>query len=514
MVNTDISAARRYHEGTKHSQERVRSSTHTLDWDNRPLPYKIYSTLPPLALPTDLPPSSPRALDAVASPGSSAGGERIPDLAMLSRLFQFSNGITKVLHVGGRMGDMPFRAAACTGALFHIELYLVCGDLPDLPAGVYHYGAHDHSLRRLREGDFRRVLVDATGAEEAVSRAPAIVVCTDTFWRNAWKYTARAYRHTFWDSGTILANFLAEATALELPASLVLGFADERVNCLIDVDGEREAAVSLVAVGTASQAPPPAPPVSPLTLPTEPLSRYELDFPPIREMHTTSSLRPEDVAAWRGTPPSHPLPPAAGAITPLQPLPPADLPDDPIERVIRRRGSTRQFTPEPITFAQLSTVIDRSTRGIAADCLDPAAPLNDLYLVVNAVEGLPSGTYVYRPADHALELLRADTFRAEAGHLALDQDLGADAAVNIYFLCDLAPVLERFGNRGYGVAQLEAAMTAGKMYLAAYALRLGASGLTFFDDEVVECFSPHAAGQSVMFLVTLGHPQKRRARHS
>jgi len=30
------------------------------------------------------------------------------------------------------------------------------------------------------------------------------------------------------------------------------------------------------------------------------------------------------------------------------------------------------------------------------------------------------------------------------------------------------------------------------MYLAAYALRLGASGLTFFDDEVVQFFSLHA----------------------
>ena len=43
------------------------------------------------------------------------------------------------------------------------------------------------------------------------------------------------------------------------------------------------------------------------------------------------------------------------------------------------------------------------------------------------------------------------------------------------------------------------------MYLAAYAQRFGATGLTFFDDEVTEFFSPHAAGKSVMFLVALGH---------
>ena len=48
------------------------------------------------------------------------------------------------------------------------------------------------------------------------------------------------------------------------------------------------------------------------------------------------------------------------------------------------------------------------------------------------------------------------------------------------------------------------------MYLAAYALRLGASGLTFFDDDVTEFFSPHAAGKSVMFLIALGRPRPRR----
>jgi hypothetical protein len=50
----------------------------------------------------------------------------------------------------------------------------------------------------------------------------------------------------------------------------------------------------------------------------------------------------------------------------------------------------------------------------------------------------------------------------------------------------------------------------GKMYLAAYALNLGASGLTFFDDDVTEFFSPHAAGKSVMFLLALGKSTRRR----
>ena len=106
-------------------------------------------------------------------------------------------------------------------------------------------------------------------------------------------------------------------------------------------------------------------------------------------------------------------------------------------------------------------------------------------------------------------MLKGGTFRDLAGRLALGQDLGADAAVNVYFLVDLAPLLARFGNRGYRVAQLEASIIAGKHYLAAYAFRLGATGLTFFDDDVTDFFSPHAAGKSVLFLLALGRPFKQ-----
>ena len=84
------------------------------------------------------------------------------------------------------------------------------------------------------------------------------------------------------------------------------------------------------------------------------------------------------------------------------------------------------------------------------------------------------------------------------------QALAADASVNIFFMCDLAPVLEGFGNRGYRAAQLDASITAGRIYLASYAQRFGATGLTFYDDQVTDFFSPHARSKSVMFMVSLG----------
>ena len=73
----------------------------------------------------------------------------------------------------------------------------MCGDLTNVDAGVYHYAAHDHTLRQLRKGDFRGALVAATGHEPSISHAPVVMAITSTFWRNAWRYKARAYRHAF-----------------------------------------------------------------------------------------------------------------------------------------------------------------------------------------------------------------------------------------------------------------------------------------------------------------------------
>ena len=128
---------------------------------------------------------------------------------------------------------MLFRAAACTGALYHIDLYFVCGDLEGLEAGVYQFSPQDFALRRLRAGDYRSVLVNASGEEPAIANAPCMIVSASTFWRNAWKYQARAYRHCYWDNGTILANLLAAAAARKTPAKVAVGFVDAAVSELL-----------------------------------------------------------------------------------------------------------------------------------------------------------------------------------------------------------------------------------------------------------------------------------------
>src|SRR5437588_2767684 len=509
MKNRDIQATWKYHNGNKHSYWSIRNHPHLLDWANRPLPFKIYPKIEPFPLPRDVPQTGVAVLSAISEILPSSRADSVPGVEDLARLLYFSAGITK--QRAYPEGEVYFRAAACTGALYEIELYLVSGDLPGLDAGVYHFNPADVALRLLREGDFRGNLVQATAMESAVAHAPATIICTGTYWRNAWKYQARTYRHFGWDNGTLLANLLAVATALGMPAKVICGYVDAEVNRLLDVDPEREVAYSLVALGRVealAQQPPSK--LSALHLETVPLSRNETVYPAMREIHAASSLNsPEEVEIWRDHAllAKHPSP--TGPILQLHPYSDAEMPRDPIEQVILRRGSARKFAQVPIDLPQLSTILDRATRGIPADFLNPqGAQLNEVYLIVNAVEGLDPGAYVYHRDHRVLERLKAGNFRAQAGHLGLDQQLPVEAAADIFFLADLQIILGRFGNRGYRAVQLEAGILSGKLYLAAYAQRLSATGLTFYDDEVIQFFSPRAQDKSVIMLVAVGKNAK------
>jgi SagB-type dehydrogenase family enzyme len=512
MNNRNVERAWEYHEATKHSYMSIRSRPHYLDWGNQPSPFKVYPKIDVLPLPRQVRQTRVPALSAIADIVPASQTQAVPDLTAVAQMLYFSAGITRRRAYPG--GEIFFRAAACTGALYEIELYVVCADLPDLGAGLYHFAPAEFSLHKLREGDYRHILMKAAGDEPAVSHAPLTIICTGIYWRNAWKYQARTYRHFGWDNGTILANLLAIATAMRLPAKLVCGFVDEDVNRLLDLDTQREVAFSMIPVGRMESLPREVPlVVAPLEFQMLPSSKKEVDYPSMREVHAASSLQSkEEVSSWRASIPPQERSPGATTVTliRLQSLSDSEMPSDAIEDVILRRGSARRFRREPISFVQLSTMLERATRGVPADFLDsPKMQLNDLYLIVHAIEGLKPGAYYFDRERQSLECLKEGDFRDQAGYLGLEQELPADASVAIFFLAELRRILERFGNRGYRAAQLEAGIIGGKLYLAAYAQQLAATGLTFYDDDVVKFFSPHAEGKAAIFLVALGKSARR-----
>ena len=488
MPNTDTSAARSFHDATKLSY---------INLSTKPPLYKSYPGRPAVALPSEMPSPGAATLPSVGGVMSQASGPL--DLPALSQLLHYSAGLIRRSTLR-TAGEVHYRAAASAGALYPIELYVVCADLPDLPAGIYHYAPETNSLALLRSGDYRGNLTAAAAGHPAVAGAPATIVCTCVFWRSAWKYRERGYRYCYWDNGTILANMTATANALGQPAGIVAGFVDPDVDALLGLDSNSEASFCLVPIGAGDAAPPA---VERLGLVDAGVLGVErrTEYPETRALHTGSVLADQaDVAAWRS--------PATQGRHQTSSF--ELLGQEPLGDTIAHRGSTRRFSREPMLQGRLEALLSASTSPVPADY---GGGLIDTYLIVNAAEGIASGAYYYSPHNAEMVLLQEGEFREEAGHLCFEQALGADASAVAYFMADLDAILSRFGNRGYRAAQLEAGITGGGMYLASHSMGLGATGMTFYDDAVTAFFSPHASGKSLMFLVGLGITHERNQVH-
>ncbi len=500
VKNHDTEATWHYHNGTKHPNGMLLNRFHVYHASHRPTPYKIYKNAPSIELELDKNPKGTLTLDAISTQESF--DDTISDLKTLTRILYFSSGITKKLHFEG-LGDIDFRAASCTGALYHIETYIVCDNIPGLDAGAYHFDPKNMRLDTIRQGDFRGFITNATGSESSVSQAPITLIFTDVFSRNSIKYQSRAYRHTFWDSGTILANTLAISSSHKIPSKVITGFIDSEIANLLGLDTRVEAPILILSLGKTDNK---MPLVSALsrTIPDSTPSDYDIEYPEINAMHDASCLLTTDeVTKWR-----RPITVEKKYSDKLISLTKSIHSDEPLEKTIIKRGSTRKFSLEPITLEQLSTILDKSTSGTNTDFSLKEEFLSEVYIIANSVDGLEPGSYYYVREKNSLEQLRSGNFRNASGNLGLDQDLPYDASVTIFFMINLDNILKHFGNRGYRIAQLDAATIAGKMYLASYCLGLGATGLTFYDDLVTNFFSPHAQNKETMFLIAIGKKEK------
>jgi SagB-type dehydrogenase family enzyme len=518
-VNNETKYAKEYHEETKHSEVSIQQSRHYLDWNNKPLPFKVYSNLPLISLPTDFSQPTQGALFSIGKTQPTKGKSVVFDIKNLAELLFFSAGITRVLKLD--YGTYYMRAASATGALYPIELYIICQDIPGLKAGVYHFCPGDFTLTKLRSGDYRATLADIAGGNNNIIRSPITVAYTSIAWRNAWKYQARSYRHWFWDSGVIAANFLATCISLEISTQLIMGFVDNAVNRLLRLDDKQEAAVVLAPIDNNSSADsvPTVKEIEDLSIPqTIPMPRGELNYPEIWKLHKSSYLHnKEEVKNWitaatafKQTPTNK----AAEVVHRKALIFETSIINEPsLAETILLRGSSRKFSRQPISFRQLSNILHYSTGGVPLDFLDSKIDNNnnknstiDIYLIVNDVEGLQAGAYFFDHYNESLEQLKNKVSRGISGYLCLGQTLFSDANVVFFLMTDLNKILDTLGNRGYRASQFEAGVIAGKIYLTAYAQKIGASGSTFFDDAVSEFFSPHAADKSTMIAVGIGVP--------
>jgi SagB-type dehydrogenase family enzyme len=164
-------------------------------------------------------------------------------LTQLSQLLFAAQGVT------GKMYGQPLRSAPSAGALYTFEIYIFANNIQALPRGIYHYSILDHALELVKAGDFRRKITDAGLEQEMLGDAAVTFVLSAIFDRLRHKYGERGFRYAYIEAGHISQNIYLQSVSLGLGSVCVGAFLDEKVNQLIGVDGRKEAAIYLHAVG-------------------------------------------------------------------------------------------------------------------------------------------------------------------------------------------------------------------------------------------------------------------------
>jgi len=499
-----------YHERSKHSLERYAPGPGYMDWATQPDPFRTYAGAARVELPL-------RA-DGVGFRFNDVRRGALPPPAPLDRdsiavLLELSLAISAWKSYRGT--SWALRCNPSSGNLHPTEGYVVCGNMPGLGAGVYHYVSRDHALE-----------LRARCSAAATLDGGIIVGLASIYWREAWKYGIRAFRYCQHDCGHAIAAVAYAAAVLGWRARYLAAAGDAELARLLGLDrdadfagAEREEPDCLLWVGTGA--------------------------PPSVDALATVA----DGAAWAGV--ANRLSPAhvewreielahEGALKPRTPLdaifaPAAPRPsrtprlDLAAATIIRQRRSAVDF--DGVTsidaeafYAMLEPLVPRA--GVAPWDAWPYAPRVHLAVFVHRIVGLEPGLYVFArdpdaivplkaamqqdwlwrkhgPRDLALYLLTPGDARSAARTVSCHQDIAADSCFALSMLADFT-VAARDPWR-YRELHWECGMIGQVLYLEAEAAGIRATGIgCFFDDALHQVLGLSGPDWQTLYHFTAG----------
>jgi len=152
-------------------------------------------------------------------------------LAEVSQLLWAAQGITS---------PRGLRTAPSAGALYPLEIYLVAGNVDDLPDGVYNYRPDKHELARVVKGDKRVELCNAALGQTSVRNAAAVIIFSAVRERTTMKYGDRGIKYVHIETGHAAQNVFLQATSLNLGTVVIGAFHDEAVKKVLTMSDMEE----------------------------------------------------------------------------------------------------------------------------------------------------------------------------------------------------------------------------------------------------------------------------------
>jgi SagB-type dehydrogenase family enzyme len=484
---------REYHAATKHSVEALRRSPHVLDWGNMPDPFRHYEGVPVLDLPADPPSLDAPALEMLE--GVLGNTAAVDGPAFLSQLLFYSAAISASKRVPSTGYRYALRVNPSSGNLHPTEFHFVTRGLTDWPDGLYHYrpSAHMAEQRALSELD-----LNVNGGS-----APLVFILTSIAWREAWKYRDRAYRYCLHDMGHAWQALVLAARAMCCDSFATGHFPDDDVSRALCLH-EDEWPMLVVSIKPRGGSIPTREPDHRETVwyggHANRLSPEVITYARIDGIHAATKL---DGPIHREIATAEPAPAGCGEIR----LPPPASSARTFAEVVRLRRSALDFRGgiESMSLAQLSAILAVATRPLLADFA--GARFIQLYLYAHRVNGLPAGVYRFWPEGAELERVKSGDQRVAAAGLSLGQELAGNACVAFSMIGDLERACRAHGDRGYRYVHFEAGAIGQRLYLAAEALGLGATGIgAFYDEEVHRYLNLTPEQGQVVYHFAIGYP--------
>lgn len=158
-----------------------------------------------------------------------------------------------------------------------------------------------------------------------------------------------------------------------------------------------------------------------------------------------------------------------------------------------------------MSFAQLSAILPVATRPSSAD-LTVRDSSSSICTPIAQLGCNPPCTGSSRRGTE-LERIRNGDQRVQAAGLSLGQDLAGNACVAFSMIGDIERAVRAHGDRGSRYVHFEAGAIGHRMYLAAEALGLGATGIgSFYDDEVHRYLNLGPEQGQVVYHFAIGSP--------
>lgn len=135
------------------------------------------------------------------------------------------------------------------GARYPLEIYLGIQRVPGITPGIYHYNVKGHLLESLTT-DYEYLESLREGLYYPWSRETAVVLLITAVWnRNMMKYQDRGYRIILMEAGHLAQNLALTATALKIGCCNSVGFHNQQINKILDIENEDEDSIYMAVLG-------------------------------------------------------------------------------------------------------------------------------------------------------------------------------------------------------------------------------------------------------------------------